>query len=129
MPSTRCNGCTEVFASQASQLPHRPALTQVYLGPETTSIWPGLSAWPTRGFQRLRCCISTLKRLATMYSESPCLTLYWVCFLVLAATRVLVRPLPRLLVSCMTRVWPTLRSLPVSLFQRCRSLTSTLWAL
>jgi hypothetical protein len=45
-------------------------------GPETTSICPGFSAWPVRGFQRLRCCISTLKRLATMYSESPFLTLY-----------------------------------------------------
>ncbi|MNW06781.1 hypothetical protein D3C71_2032470 [compost metagenome] len=62
-----------------------------------------------------------------MYSESPCLTLYWVCFLVLAASTVVVRPLRR--VSCMTRVWPALRCLPVRLFQRCRSLTSTLLAL
>ncbi|MNG08488.1 hypothetical protein D3C84_918470 [compost metagenome] len=73
-----------------------------------------------------------------MYSESPCWTLYWVCgflvsvlpfVLVLAATTVLTRPELRLVLSCITSVWPTLRSLPVSLFQRCRSFTSTLLAL
>ncbi|MNT86787.1 hypothetical protein D3C72_2271200 [compost metagenome] len=65
-----------------------------------------------------------------MYSESPCWTLYVVCcFLVFAAITVLTRPELRLLVSCMTSVWPALRFLPVSLFQRCRSFTSTLLAL
>ncbi|MNY43648.1 hypothetical protein D3C86_1786220 [compost metagenome] len=69
-----------------------------------------------------------------MYSESPRLTLYWVfCFLALvlelAATTVLTRPERRLLVSCMTRIWPGLRFLPDSLFQRWRSLTLTLLAL